>query len=177
MIQQPVQADTILCYTNIGKGRHPAASREYPENSRMDGMYDTDVLLWSERQASLLRRLAAGERINTAELDWPNVIEEIESVGSEQLHAVTSNLVQALIHMLKAEAWPLSREVPHWQAEAVVFRGNAADRFTASMRQRIDLARIYRRALRGLPKTIDGQPPLPVRDTCPVTLDELLAED
>jgi hypothetical protein len=143
----------------------------------MDGLYDTDVLLWSERQAELLRGLAAGERINTAELDWPNVIEEIESVGSEQLHAVTSNLMQALIHMLKAQAWPTSPHVPHWQAEARVFRANAADRFAPSMRQRLDLARIYRRALRGLPETIDGQAPLPVPDAGQVTLDELLSED
>jgi hypothetical protein len=45
------------------------------------------------------------------------------------------------------------------------------------MRQRIDLDRIYRRALRGLPETIDGQPPLPVSAVCTVTLDALLAED
>jgi Domain of unknown function DUF29 len=79
--------------------------------------YETDILLWSERQAELLRRRAAGELVNEAALDWPNIAEEIESVGNEQLHAVTSLLVQALTHMLKAEAWPLSHEVPHWQAE------------------------------------------------------------
>jgi hypothetical protein len=79
-----------------------------------------------------------------------------------------------LTHMLKAEAWPLSRAVPHWQAEARRFRGDAADRFAPSMRQRIDLVRLYRRALLAMPDTIDGQAPLPVPDVCPVTLDELL---
>jgi hypothetical protein len=44
------------------------------------------------------------------------------------------------------------------------------------MRQRLDLQTIYRRALRGLPVTIDDQPPLPVPDVCPFTLDELLAD-
>jgi hypothetical protein len=82
-----------------------------------------------------------------------------------------------LTHMLKAEAWPLSREVPHWQAEARRFRGDAADRFAPSMRQRIDLARLYRRALRAVPDTIDGQPPLPMTEVCPVTLDDLLSDD
>ena len=139
--------------------------------------YDTDILLWSERQAALLRRRAAGELVNEAALDWPNIAEEIESVGNEQLHAVTSLLVQALTHILKAEAWPLSREVPHWQAEARRFRGDAADRFTPSMRQRIDLAKLYRRALRAVPETIDGQPPLPMSEVCTVTLDELLSDD
>jgi hypothetical protein len=37
--------------------------------------------------------------------DWPNIIEEIESVGSEQRFAVELMLMQALIHRLKAEAW------------------------------------------------------------------------
>jgi Domain of unknown function DUF29 len=45
--------------------------------------------------------------------DWPNIIEDIESVGSEQLHQVESLLAHALRQMLKAEAWPLSPEVPH----------------------------------------------------------------
>ena len=92
----------------------------------MSDLYDTDVLLWSEQQAGLLRRRAAGELVNEAELDWPNIAEEIESVGSEQWHAVESLLLQALLHRLKAAAWPLSRDVPHWQSEARLFSGPAA---------------------------------------------------
>ena len=81
-------------------------------------------------------------------------------MGSEQLHAVQSLLVQALIHMLKAEAWPLSPAAPGWRAESVRFRGDAADRFSPSMRQRISLARLYRRALKAMPETQDGLAPL-----------------
>ena len=139
-------------------------------------LYDADILAWSERQAALLRRRAAGELVSEAELDWPNLAEEIESVGNEQVHAVRSLLTQALLHDLKAEAWPLSPEVPHWRAEARRFRIDAADRFTPSMRQRLDLARLYHRAMRAMPDSIDGQPPLPVPAICPVTLDELLSE-
>jgi uncharacterized protein DUF29 len=139
--------------------------------------YDTDILLWSERQAALLRRRAAGELVNDADLDWANIAEEIEAVGSEQLHAVQSLLRQALAHMLKAEAWPLSRDAPTWRADAVNFRQQAADRFVPSMRQKIDVARLYRQALRAMPETVDGVQPLPVPDVCPVTLDELLSDD
>ena len=125
----------------------------------MTDLYEEDVLLWSEQQAALLRRLAAGERVNE-QIDWENVIDEVESVGSEQLHAVESFLVQALAHMLKAEAWPLSRDVGHWQAEARRYRGDAAARFVPSMRQRLDMAKLYHRALRAIPDTIDGTAPL-----------------
>jgi hypothetical protein len=140
----------------------------------MGDAYEADILEWSEHQAELLRRHAAGQANETP--DWPNIIEEIESVGRDQLRAVNSLLMQALAHDLKAEAWPSSREAPGWRAEARRFRIDAADRFSPSMRQRIDLARLYRRALRLLPDTIDGQPPLAVPQSCPVTLDELLGE-
>jgi len=142
----------------------------------MGDLYDIDVLEWSEHQARLLRQHAAGEAGNEAP-DWTNIIEEVESVGRDQLHAVESLLAQALAHMLKAEAWPLSREVPGWQAEARRFRDDAAARFSPSMRQRIDITKLYRRALRILPDTIDGLQPLPVPQVCPVTLDELLSDE
>ncbi len=141
----------------------------------MGELYDTDVLEWSQHQARLLHQHAAGEVGNEAP-DWANIIEEIESVGSSQLRAVRSLLVQALLHDLKCEAWPLATYVPHWRAEARIARGDAADAFAPSMRQHIDMTALYRRALRGLPDSIDSQPPLPLPDACPVTLDELLSE-
>jgi Domain of unknown function DUF29 len=143
----------------------------------MNELYETDLLLWSERQAELLRRVAAGKRVND-EVDWENVVEEIESVGRNELREVESLLVQAIAHTLKAEAWPLSRDVALWYAEARRFRGDAAARFTPAMRQRLDMTQIWRRALRAVPETIDGQGPLThVPTTCPVTLDELLSEE
>jgi hypothetical protein len=141
----------------------------------MSDLYEDDIVLWSERQADLLRRQAAGDRANEAIPDWANIIEEIASVGREQLHAVESLLLMALIHRLKAEAWPDSRDVPHRRAQERTFRNQARRRFAPSMRQRLDLAGIYADALRGLPESSDGVPPLPVPKACPVTLDELLA--
>jgi hypothetical protein len=139
----------------------------------MGELYDADVLEWSEHQARLLRQHAAGEPGNEAP-DWINIIEEVESVGRSQLTAVQSLLVQALLHDLKAEAWPLSRDVPHWRAEARGFRRDVARSFTPSMRQRIDVLDLYADALHRMPESMDGLPPLPVPDACPVTLDELL---
>lgn len=141
----------------------------------MSDLYETDILVWSEQQAELLRRLAHGERVND-QLDWEHLIEEVESVGSEQLHAVESLLLQALVHMLKAQGWPLARDVENWRADARGFRAQAANRFAPSMRQRLDLARLYRQALRAVPATMDGQPPQPLPDACPATLDELLGD-
>lgn len=140
----------------------------------MADLYETDVLRWSEQQSDLLRRHARGERVN-ALIDWQNVAEEIGTLGCEQLHAVESLLVQALIHILKAGAWPLNRDAPTWRAEAVRFQSDARRRYVQSMRQRLDIGALYRDALRALPELVDGQPPHPVPGTCPLTLDELLS--
>jgi len=143
----------------------------------MSDLYEEDIVLWSERQGELLRRRAEGELVNEAELDWPNIAEEIESVGNEQRFAVESLLVQAIVHRLKAEAWPACRDMETWRADSIRFRGDAASRFVPSMRQRIDLNRIYSRALRAMPRAVDGlTAPPPVPD-CPYTLDWLLGEE
>ena len=143
----------------------------------MSGLYDADILAWSERQATLLRRMAAGERVNDHDLDWPNIIEEVESVGNAQLHAVESLLVQLLIHRLKLIAWPDALAVRGWQKEVRVFGLQLRRRFAPSMRQRIDLAGLYEEAVLSLPDEIDSRPPLPVPAACPFTLDGLLADD
>src|SRR5690242_12539070 len=124
----------------------------------MSDLYETDILDWSERQADLLRRHAAGERLNDHP-DWPNIIDEIESVGRAQLNAVQSLLVQAMLHDLKASAWPNHPALPHWRAQARGFRDDAARIFAPSMRARIDIAAFYRQALRRLPESMDGIPP------------------
>ena len=139
----------------------------------MSDLYDDDILLWSARQSDLLRRIAAGEPVNERP-DWVNIIEEVESVGREQLHAVESLLFQALVHMLKAEGWPLARDAENWRSDARGFRAQARRRFAPSMRQNIDLAGIYADALQAMPATMDGQPPAPLSPACPLTLDEML---
>nr|WP_294508914.1 DUF29 domain-containing protein [uncultured Rhodopila sp.] len=141
----------------------------------MSDLYDTDILLWSEQQSELLRRIASGENVND-QIDWQNIVEEVEDVGRNTLRACRAHLLQALLHDLKAEAWPLSRDVQHWRSEAQVARINAADAYAPSMRRKIDVADIYAKALRALPEKMDGQPPLPVSEVCPVTLDQLLSD-
>jgi hypothetical protein len=82
----------------------------------MSDLYDRDVLLWSERQAGLLRRRAAGELVNDAELDWPNIAEEIESVGISERRALASNIRNILELLIKLEASPASMPRAGWRA-------------------------------------------------------------
>ena len=140
-----------------------------------DDLYHRDVLSWSEHQAALLRRLARGERVN--DVDWEHVVEEIEDVGLSELNAVRSYLRLMLVHLLKVQGWPDCPSVDHWRREIVSFQSDAAQRFAPSMRQRIDVAELYARAVNELVGTrFDDVPPGGWPAVCPVDLDALLRE-
>lgn len=141
-----------------------------------DDLYDRDILAWSQHQADLLRRVATGERVN--DIDWAHVAEEIEDVGLSQLNAVRSLLLQMLVHLLKLHGWPEHDSDQHWRSEIVGLQSDLDQRFAPSMRQRIDLDRLYERAVRQFAVTRYGDAPSnPAPPTCPVTLDQLLTAD
>ena len=140
-----------------------------------DGQYDRDPLAWAEQQAILLRRLAAGERVNEA-VDWSHIIEEIQDVGRSELRACRSALRVALLHLLKLHAWPRSLSARKWRAEVVAFLDQARDDFSPSMRQLIDVQRLYDVARQKCEAEDDDSGlPLPLPAACPFSLDELLA--
>jgi hypothetical protein len=140
-----------------------------------DDLYHRDVLLWSEQQADLLRRIARGERVNG--LDWEQVAEEIEDVGISELNAVRAFLRLMIVHLLKVRGWPDSPSLKHWRGEIAGFQSGLQERYAPSMRQKLDLPRIYQRAREELADIdYDGRPPQPWPDKCPFTLDLLLSE-
>jgi hypothetical protein len=71
----------------------------------MANLYEDDILLWSERQAQLLRQHADAVRTNDP-IDWPNIIEEIESVGRSERTALASHIRIILEHLARLEASP-----------------------------------------------------------------------
>jgi hypothetical protein len=143
-----------------------------------DGLYERDVLAWSQHQAELLRRVGRGERVN--DVDWGHVAEEIEDVGLSELRAVESFLDLILVHLLRIQADPECDATDHWHDEIDAFQRDARRRFTPSMRQRIDLDSLYSGAVKQLRKADrrkkeTAQRPWP--DANPVSLDQLLHDD
>ena len=56
-----------------------------------DDRYDRDVVAWSQQQAALLRRRPAGELVNDAELDWPNIAQVLWRVMAHRPSRITTN--------------------------------------------------------------------------------------
>ncbi|WP_017653581.1 DUF29 domain-containing protein [Fortiea contorta] len=65
-------------------------------------LYDQDFFLWVE---DTVKKLKARDNEN---LDWENLIEEVESLGKSQRKAVRSFLLRLLEHLLKRCYVPMS---------------------------------------------------------------------
>jgi len=81
----------------------------------MSDLYDTDVVAWSERQADLLRRVAAGERVNDL-VDWTNIVEEIETLGRSERSRLASHICTVLEHLMRLQAAPATDPRRGWRA-------------------------------------------------------------
>jgi hypothetical protein len=102
--------------------------------------YDTDVSSWSERQGGLLRRIAAGERVNDADLDWPNIAEEIESVGRSERAALSSHIANAIEHLIKLQISPATAPRAGWTETVLRARSEAEELLedSPSLRRAVD---------------------------------------
>lgn len=67
-----------------------------PKNS-MESLYETDFYAWTEEQVKLLKHR------EWSQLDLPNLIEEIESLGKQQRAELRNRLSILIGHLLKWE--------------------------------------------------------------------------
>jgi hypothetical protein len=138
--------------------------------SQHTDLYDTDFFLWTQAQAALLRDGKARD------LDWSNLAEEIESVGRSQKHAIRSQLVRLLLHLLKWRYEP-SHHGHSWQDSITDARTQIALTIedSPSLRDfpRDALAFAYRHARRKA--SLETHLPLQTfPDTCPWDVDQVL---
>lgn len=84
----------------------------------MAKLYEEDYVLWLECTARQLREC------DTENLDWQNLVEEIEELGRAQRNAVESYLRQLLKHLLLYQYWTAQRDYcgDGWREEIDNFR-------------------------------------------------------
>ncbi len=99
-------------------------------------LYDQDFLLWTEEQATALRR-AGGSNLP---LDWKNLAEEIESLGASQRTQLNSQVRRILRHLFKLEASPAVDPRAGWRMTVRDARTEIEDLLEASpsLRREID---------------------------------------
>ena len=112
------------------------------------------------------------ERVN-ADVDWDNVIDEVETVGQAELNAVESLLLQAMIHLLRLQAYPHDDPARHWRREVHAILSAVKRRFAPSMRARMPLTDLYKDAVE-IARTAHPEVDLWDPREVAFTLDELL---
>jgi hypothetical protein len=143
-------------------------------------LYEEDILLWSEQQAAVIRRLGRTRRDVPNELDIENVAEEIESVGRSELAAVESHIRLILVHLIKLVVEPDAEAARHLRGEIVAFHAEMRRRYAASMRQRIDIEDLWRSARKQSLLAYDGvqqQVVAALPSNSAIAVDDLLADD
>lgn len=75
----------------------------------MSSLYETDLVAWAEDQVEALRRLAAEHPEVAADLDLPNLIDEVESMGVSVERELVNRLAVLLLHLAKWQWQPVLR--------------------------------------------------------------------
>ena len=93
-------------------------------------LYDADFLAWTKDQAEALR--SAERSGSNQQLDWENLAEEIESLGTSQKSALFSQMQRIVRHLLKLQYSPAQDPRRGWFETAVDARGEIESLFTTS---------------------------------------------
>ena len=139
--------------------------------------YDTDILVWSEHQAALLRSRAAGELANDEGLDWLHLAEEIESVGASQKREVRSRLMLICQHLLKWKYQP-DLQSRSWQSTLYVQRRDLLNLLEDSPSLRPFAERVLTAAFANGREAAERETGLlHVTDVCPWSLEQIISID
>lgn len=139
----------------------------------MNTLYNQDYYLWTELTAKHL------EQKEFNELDLPNLIEEIKSMGSNDQHALKSNLRIVLLHLLKWQFQPTYRS-NSWVSSIVEHRQRVEELLEKSPSLKPYLqevfGEVYIKAIKGAAKQT-GLPSTTFPIDCPYSLSEVLDLD
>src|SRR5688500_3926208 len=142
--------------------------------------YDEDFFAWTRHQAKLLRGLGKQSSAVPQDSELAHVAEEIEDLGRAELRAATSLIRNIMIHLIKAASEPSSEATGHWRSEATKFHDDLPGYYAPSMRQRINVQKLWARARKIAEVELQEhgatmKPAIPT--DCPFSLSEIVAED
>lgn len=136
-----------------------------------ESLYERDFAQWVE---NTVKQLYAK---NTEELDWGNLIEEVESLGRSQRKAVRSFLLNLLEHLLKRGYIPQTDCYRGWEIEIRNFRRELKQEFKDSPSLKSFAIEIFAETYQDALESVrEDYPEVIFPDTCPFTahLEDLL---
>jgi Domain of unknown function DUF29 len=139
----------------------------------LTSLYECDFNLWVEATAQLLREG------RLAELDVVNLLEEVESMGNSDKHALSSDLVVVLLHLLKWQYQP-NKRTRSWEKSIAEHRRRIDERFEVSPSLKRYYLQIFDKCYRNARKQAKIETRLPLAhfpEICPFTSEQVLDED
>ncbi|ACB49971.1 hypothetical protein cce_0620 [Crocosphaera subtropica ATCC 51142] len=106
------------------------------------------------------------------QLDVINLVEEIQALGRSEVRETFNLLKQIIAHKLKLEYSQLIYPRKHWQDEIDEFYEQLGLFLTKTVRNKLDLYKIYQAAKKKVLKQYDVN----LLNKCPYSWDDLLAE-
>ncbi len=134
-------------------------------------LYETDYNQWIQETVQKLRNR------NFNDVDWDNLIEEIESMGKNDKRVLLSLLTRLLEHLLKLSYWESEKQRSgnHWAAEIVNFRSQIQTRLEDSPSLRPQLEEMYAKVYPVAIKSVSKLFSLP--EDAHISLPQALDED
>jgi hypothetical protein len=123
----------------------------------LNKLYDHDFFAWTQDQADALKRRSANE------LDWENLLEEIEDLGRSERRELRSRLIVLLTHILKWELLPEMRS-RSWMATIRIQQRELQDLLGESPSLTTALDRIWTKAYEDAQEVAAIETALPVDD-------------
>ena len=111
-----------LRYNPGGRNMSSLISELPRPNTKSSNLYQRDGYSWALQQAEALRRR------DLEQIDWDNVIEEIEGSARAERKAWVSHCARAIEHMLAIEYWESATvdELKYWRNGIGAFRSGMA---------------------------------------------------
>jgi len=142
--------------------------------NQLQQLYEIDDYLWLEETIKLLKAK------NLENLDLDNLIEELESLGRNDLNKVRSLLRQIIIHILLLQYWEqeYERNYRHWEGEIIAYRYDLNHNLTTSLQNKLisELGEIYQLSLKLVCKKTGLSSNL-FAENCPYSLEQLLDDN
>jgi hypothetical protein len=133
-------------------------------------LYEQDFYQWTHEQAGLLKAGALSQ------LDIPNLIEEIESMGKTQKHELINRLAVLLMHLLKWDYQP-ERQSRSWELTIKEQRIRIKNHLLENPSLKYSMSEYVSTAfeiavVKALKET--RLPDLVFPETCPYTIDQIM---
>ena len=136
-------------------------------------LYETDYLKWIETTVEKLRVR------NYSNIDWENLIEEIEDMGRSERKSLKSNLIVVLTHLLKWQFQPAFRS-GSWKGSIVEHRRRIREALLDSLSLKPYLEEVFAGCYLDAVEQASAETELSVEifpQECPYTSTEVLDSD